>query len=125
MVKKVRELNSNISKFICEKLEVSFERTISGSTYTFTGTITSTDSPIIGLFFIGFVATSSPVGPCDIAIGLFNNVVDTYRTYQNISFTKKNISSYSLTPVDTKTITVTVTSSVPVGSPSIGYINVK
>ena len=71
------------------------------------------------------MATSSPVGPCDIAIGLFNNVVDTYRTYQNISFTKKNISSYSLTPVDTKTITVTVTSSVPVGSPSIGYINVK
>ena len=71
------------------------------------------------------MATSSPAGPCDIAIGLFNNIVSKYRTYQNISFTKKNISSYTLTPVDTKTFTVTVTSSVPVGSPSIGYISLR
>ena len=116
---------SNISKFICKKLEVSFGRTISGSTYTFTGTITETNPTIFGLFVIGFVATSSPAGPCDIAIGLFNNITDTYRTYQNISFTKKNISSYTLTPVDTKTFTVTVTSNVAVGSPSIGYINLR
>ena len=65
------------------------------------------------------------MGTCDVAIRLATNIIDPYYTYKNISCTTNCISSYTLTPVDTKTFTVTVTSNVSVGTPSIGYINLR
>ena len=122
----VDTLNSNLSQYICKKLKVSLTRTVSSNKYTFTGTLPTSTPTLFGLLIIGFISGTTPIGPCDVAIGLCDNV-DSHYTYKNISFTTNKISSYSITffksGVDRR-ITVSVESKgAQLGIPSIGYIN--
>ena len=122
----VDTLKSNLSNYICKKLKVSLNISSSGNTYTFKGNISNTN--IFGLLIIGFAkASSSNMGPCDVAIGLANNMIDLYRIYKNISFTTNQISSCNVSfsgSKNARTITVTaVSKGEQIGVHSIGYIN--